>query len=61
MVLFRVVFGLLLLAAIGCFGVSLVTRDAKWRRRGITIVTWTLLAGFGFFGVLVVSGLVQQG
>ncbi len=59
MVLFRLVFGLLLLAAIGCFGMSLVTRDPTWRRRGVAIVKLTLLTGAGFFGVLVVSGLVQ--
>jgi hypothetical protein len=59
-VLFRFVFGLLLLAAIGCFGMSLVTRDPKWRKRGIAILKWTLLAAVGFFGVLAVTGLVQR-
>ena len=60
MVLFRFVFGLLLIAAMGCFGMSLVTRDPKWRRRGVLILKWTLLAAVGFFAVLIVSGLVQQ-
>ena len=59
MVLFRLVFGLLLIAAIGCFGMSLVTRDPKWRRRGVVILKWTVFAAVGFFAVLVVSGLVQ--
>lgn len=59
MVLFRFVFGLLLFAAIGCFGMSLVTRDLAWRRRGIAILKWTVLAAVGFFAVLIVSGLVQ--
>ena len=60
MVLFRLVFGLLLIAAIGCFGMSLVTRDPKWRRRGVVILKWTVLAAVGFFAVLLVSGLVAQ-
>ena len=59
MVLFRLVFGLLLIAAIGCFGMSLVTRDPTWRRRGVVILKWTVFAAVGFFAVLVVSGLVQ--
>jgi hypothetical protein len=59
-VLFRLVFGLALIAAIGCFGMSVVTRDPKWRKRGAAILKWTLLAGVGFFAVLLVSGLVQQ-
>jgi hypothetical protein len=60
-VLFRFVFGLLLFAAIGCFGMSLITRDPRWRKRGVTILKWTLFAAVAFFGVLLVSGLVQRG
>ena len=56
---FRVIFGLLMIAAIVCFGMSLVTRDLRWRRRGVVILKWTLIAAAAFFGVLVVSGLVQ--
>jgi hypothetical protein len=58
-VLFRLVFGLMLLAAIGCFGMSLVTRDPMWRRRGVLILKWTLFTAVGFFAVLLVSGLVS--
>lgn len=60
MVFFRLIFGLLLLASIACFGMSLVTRDLKWRRRGVVILKWTLISAAGFFAVLVVSGLSQS-
>lgn len=60
MVFFRLIFGLLLLASIACFGMSLVTRDPKWRRRGVVILKWTLISAAGFFAVLVVSGLSQS-
>ena len=52
MVYFRFIFGALMVAAIFCFGASIVTRDLAWRRRGITVLKWTLLAAFVFFGVL---------
>ena len=49
---FRLVFGGLMLAAAFCFGASLVTRNPAWRRRGIVILKWTLVAAVMFFGVL---------
>ncbi len=57
MVLFRLVFGVLMLAAIGCFGMSLVTRDPVWRRRGVVIATWTLVAAAVFFGLIYLGSL----
>jgi hypothetical protein len=57
---FRFVFGALMLAAIVCFGMSIVTRDLAWRRRGIVILTWTLIAAAGFFGVLLLGELVSS-
>jgi hypothetical protein len=51
MLFFRILFGVLLLAAMGCFAMSLVTRDLKWRQRGIAILKWTVIAAL-------VSGLM---
>ena len=56
-VLLRVVFGLLLLAALGCFAAWLATGELVWRRRGVVIVKWTLIAALGFFAVLIVERL----
>jgi hypothetical protein len=57
MLLFRLVFGLLLLAAILCFGLYALNRDPRWRARGLVLVKWTVLAGLGFFAVLFLERL----
>ena len=57
MVLFRVVFGLLLLASVLCFATYVVTKEPVWRVRGVVVLRWTLIAAAGFFGVLVVERL----
>lgn len=57
MMLFRLVFGLLLLGALLCFALYIGTRQPLWRRRGQMLVKWTLLAAFGFFGVLLLERL----
>ena len=57
MVIFRLVFGLLLVSGLLCFAMYVGTRDTAWRRRGIVIVKWTLIAACGFFAVLVLERL----
>ena len=57
MLIFRLVFGLLLLAGILSFAMYIGTRQPVWRQRGLVIVKWTLLAAFGFFAVLVLERL----
>ena len=57
MLVFRLVFGLLLLAGLLCFAMYTATRQTVWRRRGLVIVKWTLLAAFGFFAVLILERL----
>lgn len=52
MIGFRIVFGLLLLAALVCFGLALVRREPRWQRIGVAILKWTLIAALGFFAVL---------
>lgn len=57
MLIFRLVFGLLLLAGILCFALYIGTRDTRWRLRGVVLVKWTVLAGLGFFGVILLERL----
>ncbi len=57
MLIFRLVFGLLLVAGLLCFATYIATGQAVWRRRGIVIVKWTLIAVLGFFAVLILQRL----
>ena len=57
MLIFRLVFGLLLLAGLLCFAAYIATRQPVWRQRGLVIVKWTVLAAFGFFAVLILERL----
>ncbi len=57
MLAFRLVFGLLLVAGLLCFAMYIGTRQPVWRRRGIVIVKWTVLAAMGFFAVLILERL----
>jgi len=53
----RALVGLLLLASVLCFGVYIGTRNRLWLQRGVLIVKWTVLAGLGFFAVLILERL----
>jgi len=55
--IFRLVFGLLLLAGLLSFALYIGTGQAVWRQRGMIIVKWTVLAAFGFFAVLILERL----
>ena len=57
MLLFRLVFGLLLVCGVLCFAMSIATGQAVWRRRGVVIVKWTVVAGLAFFAVLILERL----
>ena len=57
MLLFRLVFGLLMLASVLCFAMYMGTRQPVWRQRGMVIVKWTAIAVAGFFGVLILERL----
>ena len=57
MLIFRLVFGLLLLASGLCFARGGGTGDPMWRRRGVVILKWALIAAAGFFGVLILERL----
>ena len=57
MLVFRLVFGLLLVSGLLCFAVYIGTGQAVWRQRGLIIVKWTVLAALGFFAVLILERL----
>jgi hypothetical protein len=59
MVWFRLVFGTLLVLGVVCFVMYLATQQDGWRRRGIVIVKWTMVAAFGFFAVLIAQRLAE--
>ena len=55
MLVFRLVFGLLLLSGILCFAAFVATGQPVWRQRGMVIVKWTLLAALGFAVVILLE------
>ncbi len=57
MMIFRLVFGLLLVAGVLCFAMYIGTSQVQWRQRGLVIVKWTVLAALGFFAVLILERL----
>lgn len=57
MLIFRLLFGLLLVAGLLCFAAYVATSNPVWRQRGIVIVKWTVIAAFGFFAVLILERL----
>ncbi|MFO1226486.1 hypothetical protein [Roseateles sp.] len=57
MMIARLVIGLLLFAAVICFAMSIATRQPRWRRIGLVIVKWTLIAALAFFGALILERL----
>jgi len=60
MAAFRLVFGALLVAGVLCFAMYIGTSDLAWRRRGVLIVKWTLVAALGFFAVLILERLARM-
>jgi hypothetical protein len=52
---FRWLILLLLIAALLCFAMYIGTGQARWRAYGLRIVKWTVVAGLGFFAVLILE------
>ena len=59
MLIIRLVIGLLLASGLLCFALYIGTRQPIWRRRGIVIVRWTVMAGLAFFVALFLERLVM--
>jgi hypothetical protein len=55
MLIARWIFALLAVAAVLCFGLYIGTHDPAWRRRGVLIVKWAVIAGLAFFAVLILE------
>ncbi len=55
MLLFRWLITLLLLSAAVSFAFYAGTGQLRFRRFGLIILKWTLLAAFGFFAVLILE------
>jgi hypothetical protein len=55
--IFRLVFGLLLVASLLCFAAYIATGQLVWRQRGVVVLKWTVIAGLGFFAVLILERL----
>ncbi len=58
MLLFRWTVFLLLIVAGVCFAMYIGTGQARYRQWGLIVLKWTVLAAFGFFGVLILERLV---
>ena len=48
----------LLLTAGVCFALYADTGDQRYKRWGLITLKWTVLAGLGFFGVLIVERMM---
>jgi hypothetical protein len=55
MLIFRWIILLLLVAGALSLAMYIGTGQARWRRIGILIIKWTVIAGLGFFAVLVLE------
>ncbi|MCE4556346.1 hypothetical protein [Pelomonas cellulosilytica] len=53
----RLLIGLLLFSAIVCLALSVATGQRRWRRLGLIILKWTVIAGLAFFAVLILERL----
>ena len=60
LLILRLVFGLLLAAGLVCFAFYIASGNAAWRRRGIAIVTWTVIAALGGAAVLGIEHLATS-
>jgi hypothetical protein len=55
MLIFRWVILLLLLSAVVAFVFYAGTGQARFKRAGLMVLKWTLIAAFGFFAVLILE------
>lgn len=57
MLVFRLVFGLLLAAAVVMLAMYVGTGQRIWRQRALLVLKWATIAALGFFGVLILERL----
>lgn len=56
---FRFLLFALLLAALGCFAIYVISGDKRYRRGGVRLTMATLVAAFVFFAVLIIQRLIE--
>jgi hypothetical protein len=59
MLIARWIILLLLVAGLVCFALYVGTGQRRFRALGIRIVKWTVIAGLGFFAVLILERLAM--
>ena len=59
MLIFRWVFMLLAVAAVLCFAMFIGSGEVRYRSWGIRIVKWAVVAGLGFFAVLILERMAM--
>ena len=57
MLIVRWIILLLLVGALMCFAMYVGTGEQRWRAIGVRLVRWTVVAGLGFFAVLILERL----
>ena len=60
LLILRLVFGLLLAAGLISFAIYMATGNPAWRRRGLVIIKWTVIAGLGAAAILVLEQLAVR-
>ena len=60
MLIVRWIVGLLLVAGLVCFAMYVATGQQRFRTLGILLVKWTVIAGLGFFAVLILERLATM-
>ena len=59
MLVFRWLVLLLLIAGALCFAMYVGTGQVRWRAHGVRLVKWAVIAGLGFFAVLLLERLAM--
>jgi hypothetical protein len=60
MLIFRWIVLLLLVGGLVCFAMYVGTGQQRFRVLGIRIIKWTVIAGLGFFAVLILERLAMM-
>ena len=60
MLIFRWIVLLLLMTGLVCFALYLGTGQRRFRVLGVRVVKWTVIAGLGFFAVLILERLAMM-
>lgn len=59
MLIFRWILLLLLVAGLLCFAMYVGTGQVRYRTMGVRVVKWAVIAGLGFFAVLILERMAM--